>query len=58
MEEQAIYKDEFLIETKQMIEKILLDRNCTLVVSGEFVGNEIKSYIKIKKLDLANDTNN
>ena len=50
MEEQPIYKDEYLIQTKELIEKILTERKCTFVVAGEFAGNEIKTYIKIKRL--------
>jgi len=50
MEEQAIYKDEFLTETANMIDKLLEERGCQLVPVGQFVGNHFIYKIVIEKI--------
>jgi hypothetical protein len=49
MEDQAIYKDEYLQETVNMVQKILDERECHLVPVGQFIGNELTYKITIKK---------
>ena len=50
MEEQAVYKDEFLTETAEMIDKILEERGCQLVPVGQFIGSKILYKIVIEKI--------
>jgi hypothetical protein len=50
MEEQAIYKDELLEETRNQIEKILEEKGLGLVIAGQFEGDKIKTFIKIIRL--------
>ena len=49
MEEQAIYKDEFLQETAKLVQQILDERGCHLMPVGQFMGNELIYKITIKK---------
>lgn len=58
MEEEVKYTNDFLEETKNMIQKVLDDRGCGLVVAGEFDGDKIKTFVKIqllKKNEIASD---
>lgn len=50
MKEQAVYKDEFLTETAEMIDKLLEDRGCQLVPVGKFVGNNFVYKLVIEKI--------
>ena len=50
MEEQAVYRDEFLTETANMIDKLLEDRGCQLVPVGQFIGSKILYKIVIEKI--------
>lgn len=50
MEEQAVYKDEFLTETAEMIDKLLEERGCQLVPVGQFIGSKILYKIVIEKI--------
>lgn len=50
MEEQAVYKDEYLTETANMIDKLLEDRGCQLVPVGQFIGSKILYKIVIEKI--------
>ena len=49
MEDQAIYKDEYLQETVKLVQQILDERGCHLVPVGQFIGNELTYKITIKK---------
>ena len=51
MEDQAIYKDEHLEETKNLLNKLLEERQCGLVVAGEFIGDKIRTFIKIERIN-------
>jgi hypothetical protein len=57
MEEQPIYKDEYLIETAKMVEQLLNERGCELVAIGQFIGNQLKCEITIQKIK-TNESNN
>lgn len=50
MEEQAVYKDEYLAETAEMIDKLLEERGCQLVPVGQFIGSKILYKIVIEKI--------
>lgn len=50
MEEQAVYKDEYLTETAEMIDKLLEERGCQLVPVGQFVGNNFVYKLIIEKI--------
>lgn len=50
MEEQAVYKDEYLTETAEMIDKLLEERGCQLVPVGQFIGSKILYKIVIEKI--------
>jgi hypothetical protein len=50
MEGKAIYKDEHLEETKNLLNKLLEERQCGLVVAGEFIGDKIRTFIKIERI--------
>lgn len=50
MEDKAVYKDEHLEETKKIIQQILDERGCGLVVVGDFVGDKIRTFVKIQRL--------
>lgn len=50
MEEQAVYRDEFLTETAEMIDKLLEERGCQLVPVGQFIGSKILYKIVIEKI--------
>ena len=50
MEEQAVYRDEFLTETANMIDKLLEERGCQLVPVGQFIGSKILYKIVIEKI--------
>lgn len=50
MEEQAVYRDEFLTETANMIDKLLEERDCQLVPVGQFVGTNFVYKLIIEKI--------
>lgn len=50
MEEQAVYKDEYLTETAEMIDKLLEERGCQLVPVGQFIGSNFIYKIVIEKI--------
>jgi hypothetical protein len=50
MEDQAIYKDEFLQETAKLVQQILDERGCHLVPVGQFIGSNFIYKIVIEKI--------